>query len=36
VRPELEALLRERKLIAEVDRWTYDLEARGEVVRYLR
>jgi hypothetical protein len=36
VRPELETLLRERKLIAEVDRWTHDLEARGEVVRYLR
>lgn len=36
VRAGLEALLRERKLVAEVDRWTSDLEARGEVVRYLR
>ena len=36
VRTELETLLRERKLVAEVDRWTSDLEARGEVVRYLR
>lgn len=36
VRPELEAILRERKLVAEVERWTRDLESRGEVVRYLR
>lgn len=36
VRPQLEALLRERKLVVEVERWTRDLEARGEVVRYLR
>jgi len=36
VRPQLEAILRERKLEAEVERWTRSLELRGEVVRYLR
>ena len=36
IRGQLETLLRERKLVAEVDRWTSDLESRGEVVRYLR
>lgn len=36
VRPQLESILRERKLLAEVERWTRDLEVRGEVVRYLR
>lgn len=36
VRPQLEAILRERKLAAEVQRWTRDLETRGEVVRYRR
>lgn len=36
VRDELEALLRERKLSAEVERWTTDLERRAEIVRYFR
>jgi hypothetical protein len=36
VRAEVEALLRERKLDAEVRRWTAELEARGSVVRYSR
>lgn len=36
VRPQLEAILRERKLLDEVERWTRELEARGDVVRYLR
>lgn len=36
VRPQIEALLRERKLLDEVERWTRELETRGEVVRYLR
>lgn len=36
VRGELEALLKERKLSAEVERWTSDLEHRAEIVRYLR
>ncbi len=36
VRGELEALLRERKLSAEVARWTSELERRGEIVRYFR
>ncbi len=34
VRPTVEAILRERKLTAEVARWSAELEARGEVVRY--
>jgi hypothetical protein len=34
VRGEVEALLRERKLSAEVDRWTADLAKRAEVVRF--
>lgn len=36
VREQVEALLRERKLSAEVDRWTEDLEKRSEVVRFFR
>jgi hypothetical protein len=35
VRPKVEALLRERKLAAEIDRWTAELAKRAEVVRYL-
>jgi hypothetical protein len=35
VRGEVEALLRERKLSAEIERWTADLAKRGEIVRYL-
>jgi len=34
VRAQVEAVLRERKLNEEVTRWTQELEARGEVVRY--
>jgi len=34
VRGTVEAILRERKLTAEVERWSAELEARGEVVRY--
>ena len=36
VRAEVEVLVRERKLDAEVRRWTAELEARASVVRYLR
>lgn len=36
VRDKLEALLRERKLSAEVERWTSDLAKRAEIVRYFR
>ncbi len=36
VRGELESLLRERKLSAEVERWTSELERRGEIVRYFK
>lgn len=36
VRPQLEALVREKKLLLEVERWTRELESRGEVTRYLR
>ncbi len=36
VRGEVEALLRERKLSAEVERWTSDLEKRAEIARYFR
>ncbi len=36
VRGEVEALVRERKLTAEVERWTGDLARRTEVVRYVR
>lgn len=36
VRARLEAVLRERKLVAALEQWTRELEARGEVVRYLR
>ena len=36
VRAEVEALLRERKIDAEVKRWTAELEARSSVVRYSR
>ncbi len=35
VRPQVEALLRERKLSSEVERWTADLAKRAEIVRYL-
>ncbi len=35
VRPKVEALLRERKLAAEIDRWTAELAKRAEIVRYL-
>lgn len=34
VRGEVEALLRERKLSAEIERWTSDLAKRAEIVRY--
>lgn len=36
VRPQVEALLRERKLTAEVERWTADLEKRSEIIRYFK
>ncbi len=36
VRPQLEALVREKKLLSEVERWTRELESRSEVTRYLR
>jgi hypothetical protein len=36
VRAEVEALVRERKLDAEVKRWTAELETRASVVRYSR
>ncbi len=36
VRAEVEALVRERKLDAEVQRWTTELEQRATVVRYSR
>jgi hypothetical protein len=36
VREQVEALVRERKLAAEVARWTAELEKRAEVLRYLR
>lgn len=35
VRGEVEALVRERKLSAEVDQWTADLAKRAEIVRYI-
>lgn len=35
VRGEVEALLRERKLSAEIERWTADLAKRTEIIRYL-
>ena len=34
VRPQVEALLRERKLTAEVERWTSELAKRAEIVVY--
>ncbi len=34
VRTQIEALVRERKLNAEIERWTGDLESRGVVERY--
>jgi len=34
VRSQVEALLRERKLTAEVERWTSDLAKRAEIIRY--
>jgi len=36
VRGQLEALLKEQKLLAEVERWTRQLAQRSEVIRYLR
>jgi hypothetical protein len=36
VRGKLEALLRERKLTQEVERWTSELAKRAEIVRYFR
>jgi hypothetical protein len=36
VRGEVEALLRERKLTAEVERWTADLAKRAEIIRYFK
>jgi len=36
VRHQVEALVRERKLTAEVERWTAELARRAEVVRYVR
>ena len=36
VRSKVEALVRERKLTSEVERWTQELEKRGEVVRYFK
>jgi hypothetical protein len=36
VRGRLEALLRERKLTQEVERWTSELAKRAEIVRYFR
>jgi len=35
VREQVEALLRERKLTAEVEGWTADLAKRAEIVRYV-
>lgn len=35
-RPQLEALVREKKLLEQVQRWTEELARRGEVVRYSR
>ncbi|HVN30575.1 MAG TPA: hypothetical protein VMT45_01180 [Thermoanaerobaculaceae bacterium] len=35
VRANVEALLRERKLAAEVERWTSDVAKRAEIIRYL-
>jgi hypothetical protein len=36
VRADVETLLRERKLTAEVERWTADLAKRAEIIRYFR
>ena len=36
VRSQVEALLRERKLTVEVERWTSDLAKRAEIIRYYR
>lgn len=36
VRPQLERLIRERKLAEAVSRWTQELALRGEVLRYRR
>jgi hypothetical protein len=35
VHAEVESVLRERKLAAEVERWTSDLAKRAEIIRYL-
>jgi hypothetical protein len=36
VRSQVEALLRERKLTAEGERWTNDLAKRSEIIRYFK
>jgi hypothetical protein len=36
MRADIETLVRERKLLAEVERWTAELAERGQVVRYSR
>jgi hypothetical protein len=36
VRSQVEVLLRERKLTAEVERWTADLAKRSEIIRYFK
>lgn len=36
VRTQLEAMVREKKLTQEVERWTQELARRGEVIRYRR
>lgn len=36
VQPQVEALLRERKLSTEVERWTADLAKRSEIIRYFK
>jgi hypothetical protein len=36
VRSQVEALLRERKLTAEIERWTADLAKRSEIIRYFK
>ncbi|MEW6337787.1 MAG: hypothetical protein ACOY3Y_19400 [Acidobacteriota bacterium] len=36
MRADIEALVRERKLLAELERWTAELEGRVQVVRYSR
>lgn len=36
VRPQLEALVKEKKLLEQVQTWTEELARRGEVIRYSR